>query len=57
MILALLEQANIKVPLANLWVNPDYELKTRNWNEVTPALQNMLETTKMTRARPHHSVT
>jgi 5-methyltetrahydropteroyltriglutamate--homocysteine methyltransferase len=55
-ILALLEQASTKVPVANLWVNPDCGLKTRNWDEVTPALQNMLEATKIARARFNQSI-
>lgn len=55
-ILALLEQASTKVPIANLWVNPDCGLKTRNWDEVTPALKNMLEATKIARARFNQSV-
>ncbi|MDR0636780.1 MAG: 5-methyltetrahydropteroyltriglutamate--homocysteine S-methyltransferase [Treponema sp.] len=27
----------------NMWVNPDCGLKTRNWEEVKPALKNMVE--------------
>lgn len=48
-ILALLEQASTKVALANLWINPDCGLKTRNWDEVTPALQNILKAAKIAR--------
>jgi 5-methyltetrahydropteroyltriglutamate--homocysteine methyltransferase len=33
-----------------LWVNPDCGLKTRNWEEVTAALTNMVETTTTLRA-------
>ena len=55
-ILALLEQAGTKVPVANLWVNPDCGLKTRNWDEVTPAQQNMLEATKIAHARFNQSI-
>ena len=55
-ILALLEQASTKIPLENLWVNPDCGLKTRNWDEVTPALKNMLEATNIARARFNQSV-
>jgi 5-methyltetrahydropteroyltriglutamate--homocysteine methyltransferase len=55
-ILTLLEQASTKVPSANLWVNPDCGLKTRNWDEVTPALENMLQATKIARARFNQSV-
>ena len=31
------------IPMDRLWVNPDYGLKTRRWDEVTPALQNTVE--------------
>jgi len=55
-IVALLEQASTKIPLENLWVNPDCGLKTRNWDEVTPALQNMLEATNIARAHSNYSV-
>lgn len=27
----------------NLWVNPDYGLKTRGWPETEEALKNMVE--------------
>ena len=37
-ILTLFKLASINVPLANLWVNPDCGLKTRNWDKDTPAL-------------------
>lgn len=33
-----------------VWVNPDCGLKTRNWDEVKPALANMVEATKNIRA-------
>ncbi len=29
-------------PLDRLWVNPDCGLKTRRWEEVRPALANMV---------------
>jgi 5-methyltetrahydropteroyltriglutamate--homocysteine methyltransferase len=32
-----------------LWINPDCGLKTRNWDEVRPALINMVETAKQVR--------
>ncbi|MBT6206663.1 MAG: 5-methyltetrahydropteroyltriglutamate--homocysteine S-methyltransferase, partial [Francisellaceae bacterium] len=38
----LLERAAKRIPLANLWVNPDCGLKTRNWPEVREALRNMV---------------
>ena len=38
--------------LANgqLWVNPDCGLKTRKWEEVKPALINMVEAARIARA-------
>ena len=33
-----------------VWVNPDCGLKTRNWEEVKPALENMVEATKTIRS-------
>ncbi|OJA00812.1 5-methyltetrahydropteroyltriglutamate--homocysteine S-methyltransferase [Rickettsiella grylli] len=37
------------IPIERLWVNPDCGLKTRHWNEVTPALQNMIEAAQVLR--------
>ena len=38
-----------------LWVNPDCGLKTRTWEQVTPALENMVAAAKtIRRARPSH---
>ncbi|XP_010521311.1 PREDICTED: 5-methyltetrahydropteroyltriglutamate--homocysteine methyltransferase 1-like [Tarenaya hassleriana] len=34
-----------------LWVNPDCGLKTRKYNEVKPALKNMVEATKLIRSQ------
>jgi len=31
------------LPVARLWINPDCGLKTRSWNEVEPALRNMVQ--------------
>jgi 5-methyltetrahydropteroyltriglutamate--homocysteine methyltransferase len=33
-------------PRDKMWVNPDCGLKTRNWEEVRPALKNMVEAAK-----------
>jgi 5-methyltetrahydropteroyltriglutamate--homocysteine methyltransferase len=42
--------ARIKVlPINQLWVNPDCGLKTRKWEEVKPALTNMVEAVKIIR--------
>jgi 5-methyltetrahydropteroyltriglutamate--homocysteine methyltransferase len=48
---ALIEKAATKIPLRQLWVNPDCGLKTRTWDEVEPALQNMVKATKELRRR------
>ena len=38
----ILEDSLNVVPAYNLWVNPDCGLKTRRWEEVTPALKSMV---------------
>ncbi|MGR9044086.1 MAG: 5-methyltetrahydropteroyltriglutamate--homocysteine S-methyltransferase [Gammaproteobacteria bacterium] len=40
---ALLKQARDRIDADQLWVNPDCGLKTRNWQEVRPALRNMIQ--------------
>jgi len=37
------------LPAEQLWINPDCGLKTRNWDEVEPSLQNMVEAVKIVR--------
>ncbi len=37
-------------PAERLWVNPDCGLKTRQWAEVTPALQRMVAAARQLRA-------
>jgi 5-methyltetrahydropteroyltriglutamate--homocysteine methyltransferase len=49
--LSLLERASQGIPMDRLWVNPDCGLKTRRWEEVTPALQNMVEAARQLRER------
>ena len=39
---ALMEKAAERIPPQRLWVNPDCGLKTRSWEEVLPALENMV---------------
>ncbi|MBO1272982.1 5-methyltetrahydropteroyltriglutamate--homocysteine S-methyltransferase [Shewanella sp. 4t3-1-2LB] len=39
---ALMQQAAKRIPLRQLWVNPDCGLKTRRWDEVEPALRHMV---------------
>jgi 5-methyltetrahydropteroyltriglutamate--homocysteine methyltransferase len=38
----LVRRAESVIPARNLWVNPDCGLKTRGWEEVKPALTNMV---------------
>ncbi|MGE6383697.1 5-methyltetrahydropteroyltriglutamate--homocysteine S-methyltransferase [Shewanella baltica] len=47
----LIEKAAQKVPVRQLWVNPDCGLKTRTWDEVEPALKNMVDATRELRRR------
>ncbi|MCE9685576.1 5-methyltetrahydropteroyltriglutamate--homocysteine S-methyltransferase [Shewanella sp. AS16] len=47
----LLEKAAAKIPLRQLWVNPDCGLKTRTWEEVEPALNNMVQATRELRRK------
>lgn len=49
-ILTLLQNALKVIPAERLWVNPDCGLKTRQWQEVTPALVNMVSATKRLRS-------
>ncbi|MDE2429395.1 MAG: 5-methyltetrahydropteroyltriglutamate--homocysteine S-methyltransferase [Burkholderiales bacterium] len=46
----LLQKARKVVPDAQLWVNPDCGLKTRNWPETMAALANMVSAAKLLRA-------
>ncbi|SAL11156.1 5-methyltetrahydropteroyltriglutamate--homocysteine S-methyltransferase [Caballeronia peredens] len=41
-IVDLMKKAALRIPAERLWVNPDCGLKTRQWEEVIPALQNMV---------------
>lgn len=47
-----LRAAARRVPVERLWVNPDCGLKTRRWEEVMPALANMVAAARLVRARP-----
>jgi 5-methyltetrahydropteroyltriglutamate--homocysteine methyltransferase len=49
-IVQLMRKAAERVPAERLWVNPDCGLKTRAWEEVIPALQNMVAAAKTLRA-------
>jgi 5-methyltetrahydropteroyltriglutamate--homocysteine methyltransferase len=45
-----MKKAAARIPAGRLWVNPDCGLKTRQWNEVIPALTNMVAAAKALRA-------
>ena len=46
----LMKKAALRIPAAQLWVNPDCGLKTRQWQEVKPALVNMVKAAQLLRA-------
>ncbi|MGE3065203.1 MAG: 5-methyltetrahydropteroyltriglutamate--homocysteine S-methyltransferase [Hyphomicrobiaceae bacterium] len=48
----LLSQAKKHLALGQIWVNPDCGLKTRRWEEVRPALANMVEAARRLREGP-----
>jgi 5-methyltetrahydropteroyltriglutamate--homocysteine methyltransferase len=43
---ALLDKAKEHLSADQIWVNPDCGLKTRKWEEVRPALINMVQAVK-----------
>ncbi|ANB03300.1 5-methyltetrahydropteroyltriglutamate--homocysteine S-methyltransferase [Ectothiorhodospira sp. BSL-9] len=45
----LMQKAMALIPAERLWVNPDCGLKTRDWDEVKPALARMVEAAKVLR--------
>jgi 5-methyltetrahydropteroyltriglutamate--homocysteine methyltransferase len=48
-IVTLMKKAAERIPAERLWVNPDCGLKTRQWNEVIPALTNMVSAARILR--------
>ncbi len=46
----LLEKAKQRLTPDQIWVNPDCGLKTRKWEEVKPALANLVEAARLVRA-------
>jgi 5-methyltetrahydropteroyltriglutamate--homocysteine methyltransferase len=46
----LMQKAAERIRVDRLWVNPDCGLKTRQWSEVVPALENMVAAAKSLRA-------
>jgi 5-methyltetrahydropteroyltriglutamate--homocysteine methyltransferase len=47
----LISKAAQMVPVERLWINPDCGLKTRQWEEVIPALRNMVNAARSFRQR------
>lgn len=45
----LISKARNYIPVENIWINPDCGLKTRNWEEVRPAIANMVEAANILR--------
>jgi 5-methyltetrahydropteroyltriglutamate--homocysteine methyltransferase len=50
---ALLVKARQRLAIEQIWVNPDCGLKTRKWDEVRPALVNMVLAAQQARAAIH----
>ena len=50
-IIDLMKKAAQRIPVERLWVNPDCGLKTRNWDEVKPALSNMIAASRQLAGR------
>ncbi|WP_206957028.1 5-methyltetrahydropteroyltriglutamate--homocysteine S-methyltransferase [Trinickia acidisoli] len=50
-IVQLMKKAAERIPAERLWVNPDCGLKTRQWEEVIPALKNMVAAAKTLRGQ------
>ena len=48
-IVQLMRKAAERIPPHRLWVNPDCGLKTRSWEEVIPALRNMVQAARRLR--------
>jgi 5-methyltetrahydropteroyltriglutamate--homocysteine methyltransferase len=48
-IVQLMRRAAERIPPQRLWVNPDCGLKTRSWEEVIPALKNMVRAARSLR--------
>ncbi len=48
-VIELMRKAAERIPRERLWINPDCGLKTRQWDEVSPALQNMVDAARSLR--------
>ena len=49
-IVALLREAETRLPREQLWVNPDCGLKTRRWEDVIPALEHLIAAARAVRS-------
>ncbi len=49
-IIGLMQKAAERIPAERLWVNPDCGLKTRQWDEVLPALTNLVAAAQQLRS-------
>ena len=49
--MVLLEKAALVLNPAQIWVNPDCGLKTRQWSEVEPSLHHMVAAAKAMRSK------
>ncbi|WP_367066609.1 5-methyltetrahydropteroyltriglutamate--homocysteine S-methyltransferase [Oryzisolibacter sp. LB2S] len=49
-IVQLMKKAAERIPAERLWINPDCGLKTRQWDEVIPALAHMVQAARALRA-------
>ena len=49
-IVGLMKKAAQRIPAQRLWVNPDCGLKTRTWEQVRPALANMVAAARQLRS-------
>lgn len=45
----LIHKALKVIPARQLWINPDCGLKTRQWEEITPSLENMISAVELIR--------
>lgn len=51
--ISLMKKAATKIPVERLWINPDCGLKTRTWEQVKPALSNMVTAAQQLRRLDH----
>lgn len=56
-IVELMQKAGQRIAAEQLWINPDCGLKTRNWEEVRPALKNMVQAAVLLREKARQAAT